>query len=118
MSDTPRTDEREARSEGLHDEWAFALCRQLERELTEARDRQWANAIHSCHSECDRPMCVLRRERDEWKEKADSLLQALAAIQDAIGCGCGGDYGLCDDCSEAYNKTDELIKARETKPNE
>ena len=117
MSDTPRTDEREARSEGLHDEWAFTLCRQLERELNKARDRQWADAIHSCHNECARPMCVLRRERDEWKEKADALLQALAAIQDAIGCGCGGDYGLCDDCSAAYNKTDELIKARETKPN-
>jgi hypothetical protein len=48
-------------------------------------------------------------------KEVESLLQALAAIQDAIGCGCGGDYGLCDDCSEAYNKTDELIKARETK---
>ena len=35
MSDTPRTDEREARSEGLHDEWAFTLCRQLERELND-----------------------------------------------------------------------------------
>jgi hypothetical protein len=37
MSDTPRTDWREARSEGLHDEWCFSLCRQLERELNEAK---------------------------------------------------------------------------------
>ncbi len=78
MSDTPRTDEREARSEGLHDEWAFTLCRQLERELNEARDRQWANSIHSCHNECARPMCVLRRERDEWKEKAEHMLKILS----------------------------------------
>jgi len=82
MSDTPRTDEREARSEGLHDEWAFTLCRQLERELNEARDRQWANSIHSCHSECARPMCVLRRERDEATERlnyAEILLSDLAS---------------------------------------
>ena len=75
MSDTPRTDEREARSEGLHDEWAFTLCRQLERELTEARDRQWANAIHSCHNECARPMCVLRRERDEARKDVRDLME-------------------------------------------
>ena len=37
MSDTPITDWREARSEGLHDEWCFSLCRQLERELNEAK---------------------------------------------------------------------------------
>jgi hypothetical protein len=114
MSDTPRTDEREARSEGLHDEWAFALCRQLERELAEARDRQWANAIHSCHNECARPMCVLRRERDEWKEKAEVILRALAATQDVIGCDCGGGYGLCDQCLKADTKADELIKTWET----
>ena len=75
MTDTPRTDEREARSEGLHDEWAFALCRQLERELNEARDRQWANGIHSCHNECARPMCVLRRERDEARKALHDLME-------------------------------------------
>ena len=35
--DTPRTDWREARSEGLHDEWCFSLCRQLERELNDCQ---------------------------------------------------------------------------------
>ena len=74
MSDTPRTDEREALSEGLHDEWAFTLCRQLERELNEARDRQWADGIHSCHNECARPMCVLRRERVKTLENALKIL--------------------------------------------
>lgn len=33
MSDTPRTDEREALSEGLHEGWGLRLARQLEREL-------------------------------------------------------------------------------------
>jgi malate synthase len=39
MTNTPRTDEREARSEGLHDKWAFSFCRQLERELNETTER-------------------------------------------------------------------------------
>ena len=74
MSDTLRTDEREARSEGLHDEWAFTLCRQLERELNAAKQNQWANAIHSCHNECARPMCTLRRERDEARNIVANLM--------------------------------------------
>jgi hypothetical protein len=90
------------------------LCRKLERERNDARDTKWAREIHSCHNACARPICTLRRERDEARKDVDSLLWVLAAIQDAIGCGCGGDYGLCEDCSEAYNKTDALIKARET----
>ena len=115
MSDTPETDAvYKIHPCDIYDYIPLEFARKLERERNQARDRQWADAIHSCHNECARPMCVLRRERDEWKEKADALLQALAEIQDAIGCGCGGDYGLCEDCSEAYNKTDALIKARET----
>lgn len=82
MSDTPRTDEREARSEGLHEEWAFSFCRQLERELNATKQNQWVNSIHSCHNECARPMCVLRRERDEATERlnhAEILLSDLAS---------------------------------------
>jgi chromosome segregation ATPase len=30
-------------------------------------------AIHSCHNECQRPICVLRRERDEAREEANKL---------------------------------------------
>jgi hypothetical protein len=37
MRDTPRTDEREAKSEGLHDEWCFSFCRSLEREVNALR---------------------------------------------------------------------------------
>ena len=75
MSDTPRTDEREARSEGLHDEWAFTLCRQLERELNAANQNQWSRGIHSCHNACARPMCVLRRERDEARKALHDLME-------------------------------------------
>ena len=40
--------------------------------LTEAADRLdnlFASGIHTCHADCQRPMCVLRRERD--KAQAD-----------------------------------------------
>jgi hypothetical protein len=30
-------------------------------------------AIHSCHNECQRPMCLLRRERDELLERNAKL---------------------------------------------
>jgi uncharacterized coiled-coil DUF342 family protein len=47
----------------------------MERERDQARDRQWANSIHSCHSECARPMCVLRRERDEARKDVRDLME-------------------------------------------
>jgi hypothetical protein len=28
-----------------------------------------ASSIHTCHDQCQRPMCVLRRERDEARER-------------------------------------------------
>ena len=58
------------------------LCRKLERERNEARDTKWAREIHSCHNECARPMCTLRRERDEATERvaeAETLLADLAS---------------------------------------
>jgi hypothetical protein len=32
-------------------------------------------AIHSCHNECQRPICVLRRERDEAREALNKILK-------------------------------------------
>jgi len=33
-------------------------------------------AIHSCHNECQRPMCVLRRERDESRDLAQQMSES------------------------------------------
>jgi len=71
MSDrpTPETDDIARGNHVVPTEWA----KQLERERDEAR-RKLNNldvtAIHSCHNECQRPICVLRRERDEAREAA------------------------------------------------
>jgi hypothetical protein len=31
-----------------------------------------ASSIHTCHDQCQRPMCVLRRERDEARAELDA----------------------------------------------
>ena len=43
------------------------LQRKVE-ELQVALDNLQASTIHSCGDSCSRPMCVLRRERDAYKE--------------------------------------------------
>lgn len=43
----------------------------------------------------------------------DALLRVLAATQEGIGCGCGGDYGLCGRCSKAYHEAEEAAEAWE-----
>jgi hypothetical protein len=47
-------------------------------ELREQRDRLAeeienlkASGIHTCHDQCKRPMCVMRRERDRYKIALD-----------------------------------------------
>jgi regulator of replication initiation timing len=48
----------------------FAAMEKLERELAEAKqeiERLDTRGIHSCHDNCQRPMCVLRRENTELR---------------------------------------------------
>lgn len=40
----------------------------------------------------------------------DKLFRALEAARDGIGCGCGGDYGLCGRCSKADAEAKKSIK--------
>jgi hypothetical protein len=56
------------------------LC--LEREekntLQAKLDDLQASTIHSCGDSCSRPMCVLRMERDQWRECAVRLAGSIA----------------------------------------
>ena len=83
MSDTPETDDIARGNHVVPTEWA----QQLERERDEAR-RKLNNldvtAIHSCHNECQRPICVLRRERDEAREYSKATWQSLRDSQDEV----------------------------------
>jgi hypothetical protein len=61
------------------------FCVKLERELAEAQDRiddLTATGIHSCHAECGRPNCVLRREIAEATKQRDALAVALRALKE------------------------------------
>lgn len=54
--------------------------------LDDAADRiehLFASGIHTCHADCQRPMCVLRRERD--KAHAD-LARVTAELADELKC--------------------------------
>jgi hypothetical protein len=113
MNDTPRTD-AEAFDPPSHAEgWLnyhplgcdvdAAFARTLERELTAAKleiERLDVAGIHTCHAECSRYACALKRERDalanairsfvtdfersdgeEIQHLVDALFESLAALK-------------------------------------
>jgi len=99
MRDTPETDKAERMAYSQEYMVPTEFARKLERERDEARkaateqfiaggkairERDEARrklndlnvtAIHSCHNECQRPICVLRRERDEAREALTKILK-------------------------------------------
>lgn len=66
------------------DDLAMKAINSLKSERDELK-RQLENfnvsSIHSCHAQCKRPMCVLRRERDEAREKNKKLREALLRVR-------------------------------------
>jgi hypothetical protein len=76
-----------------YDSPVASLCRKLERERDEAR-RKLNNldvtAIHSCHNECQRPICVAREEYatehmlavNKLCGERDAAREALMRIED------------------------------------
>jgi hypothetical protein len=82
MSDTPETDAAIKASGGDWSPVLRAVSQRLERERDKAI-RQFENlkasSIHTCHDQCQRPMCVLRRERDEAREALRELWQTADA---------------------------------------
>jgi hypothetical protein len=97
MSDTPDTDQKAVPHIGFYScaTVTAEFARKLERErdqaiagrqaykqlaVKHAQERDEARrkledldvaAIHSCHNECQRPMCVLRRERDKMQTELE-----------------------------------------------
>ena len=107
MSDTPETDALLEAINGDEKRHEFDFvemldhARRLERERDEARkelENHIASTIHSCHDECQRPICVLRRERDEARRYANDIYL------------CQGGVAPCD---LAVKLMAELNKARQ-----
>jgi hypothetical protein len=82
MSNTPETDHLELemwRDGNIMHQIHRDELEKTERERDEARRKLEdldVAAIHSCHNECQRPMCVLRRERDESRELAQQMSES------------------------------------------
>ena len=91
------------------------FCRKLEQERNEARDTKWAREIHSCHNECARPMCVLRRERDEARKDVRDLMEEYENRQKQYGDE--WEWEQREDAELLKGICERLIKW-ETKPNE
>jgi hypothetical protein len=73
---TPETDAEHAQF--AMGGFTLDFCRRLERERDEAirqLNNIKATEIHTCHDQCKRPMCVLRRERDEAREALDEEMK-------------------------------------------
>ena len=79
MSDTPETDAAVIAAGGDWSPVLRAVSQRLERQRDEAirqLENLKASAIHTCHDQCQRPMCVLRRERDESRELAQQMSES------------------------------------------
>jgi uncharacterized coiled-coil DUF342 family protein len=62
----------------------------------------WAREIHSCHNACAKPICTLRRERDEARKDVRDLMEQY---QDHLQYGDEFEdsaliQGICDRLSE------------------
>lgn len=75
-------------------EEAEALCELLNKLEGEIENLK-ASGIHTCHDQCQRPMCVMRRERDEARQQRDRLAEALRSIANGSHCmQCYGGDGV------------------------
>ena len=80
--------------------------------LTEAADRLdnlFASGIHTCHADCQRPMCVLRRERD----KAHADLARVTAERDSQRADIERlvwNLGGCDTIASGWGKPGDYNK--------
>lgn len=92
----------------LRKEAAHGPCpRRVSDLLTEAADRLdhlFASGIHTCHADCQRPMCVLRRERD----KALAELERVKAERDDWKIRAEEMDGYKADCHALRARVDEL----------
>lgn len=108
-------------------EETYKLARKLECERDEAREwaaqleAQMQSVCKQCFNNDDtiglepfehyvaRMVKNLKSERDQIRKVADELANRM-------GCGCGGDFGLCYPCcvaSDAYNSLPHVIERKQ-----
>jgi hypothetical protein len=88
---TPETDKffatfADGEAEPSHAEY-YARLQDLERERDEAReyaDRLDVAGIHSCHSECQKPNCVLRRKLTDVTAHRNRLAEEVGQLKSRL----------------------------------
>jgi len=89
----------------------WSECKRLQTELTAARaeiERLDTAGIHSCHENCQRPNCVLRRELKAVTEQRDRLAEALRKLRNNESLSIGGAaYGIVEQALQSLT-TNEL----------
>lgn len=82
LSGTPETDDawkpRPGETNAVLEKRQRATCKRLERER-DALENKVATGVHSCGDRCQRPLCVLRRERDQARGLAEIWRDATCA---------------------------------------
>lgn len=79
-------------------------------------DNAWADGVHTCGTHCQRPMCVLRRENAELRQR---LAQQPAAVPDEsarLMCICQNAHDMLlrgDDDGELLAILEQAWSARE-----
>jgi hypothetical protein len=87
---------------------AWELLREARLELAAAREeieRLDTVGIHSCHNDCQRPNCVLRRELKAVTEQRDRLAVALKELLTT------GDNGYGTPTDKAWEMAEQAIAA-------
>ena len=82
-SPTPRTNDAQFGTGRVSVEFAKTLERELTIALAEI-DRLDVAGIHSCHSECQKSNCVLRRELATVTEQRDEARETLAELRASL----------------------------------
>ena len=62
--------------------YARAVAEHNVKALQAELDNRWARGVHTCHDNCQRTACVLRRDNDRL---AEALREARAMVEDWAG---------------------------------
>jgi len=110
-TDTPRTDAAEPQLHSHLGGWVRAdFARELELELAASQAQSHGLARRVVESEMKLEIANkdLRASEAEVERLRTQLKRAVEIAEGFCGCGCGGDYGLCNFCSCQFSELDQI----------
>ena len=78
---------------------------QLKAERDSLREQLELKGVHTCSEQCHRPVCVMRRERDRYRQALASLLSGISIKEETAP-----EY---TDTHLAYVDKEDLIEAQQ-----